>query len=85
MKEKHDTPILPIVSKIRRDIDTYYQRYMGPLAGAVAKHAYIRWVRQGNVGPGNLHNYICMLADEIPIPEKRTEFVNTAENLIKLH
>lgn len=78
--------VLPVVEKMRSNIDTLYLRFVGPMGDSLATDVFNQWVDvdSGNIGPSGLRRYISMLSNEIPELAKSREFTASAVKLIRL-
>ncbi len=73
--EKPRKKTLPIVDRMRANIDKLFVQYVGPIGTELAEEHYEDWLRQGNVGPLGLKKYIAMLSRDVPHARKQAEFV----------
>jgi len=76
--------VLPLVKRIRGNIDELFIRFVGPAGEAICDDVYDRWVASGSIGPNGLRRYIDMIAEYIPDSVKSLEFKKTAVGLIRL-
>ncbi len=74
---------LPLVERMRSDIDALFIRYVGPIGGAISEDTYQRWLQAGKVGPLGLRKYIVMLSREIPNANQQADFVEKAIRFLK--
>lgn len=76
--------ILPLVQRIRVEIDDVFARYVGPISGELAHEAFEAWRAEGQVGPGGLPRYIARLARYIPQANQRQAFFMDASKCIQV-
>ena len=76
--------VLPVVIRIRENIDTLFLRYVGPVGDSICSDTYAEWVKSGSIGPSGLLRYIQMISVEIPNPKQSDEFKQQAAKLIRL-
>jgi hypothetical protein len=76
--------VLPLVIKIRAQIDQLFIRYVGPIGKSICDDCYEQWVASGSIGPTGLRRYIDMISLELPDQIKMPEFKQRAVSLIRL-
>ena len=76
--------ILPLVLRMRGQIDKVFVRYVGPIAGELSRDEFEQWRVEGHVGPLALHRYIARLARYIVEDATRNAFVVDASKCIHL-
>ena len=76
--------VLPVVQRMRAEIDEHYVRYVGPYGRMLADEAYEEWVRGGHTGPSSLTRYINLLSKFVPDAERRREFERQAASCIQV-
>ena len=88
MAESGATPtgrhVLPVVQKMRADIDDHYVRFVGPYGRMLAEEAYEEWIRGGHTGPSSLVRYIHLLSKFVPDARRRQAFEVLAESCIHI-
>ena len=76
--------VLPITKRIKTNIDKLYIQYVGPVGATLCEDYFSEWKANGNIGPGDLVQYIKLLSVDIPSPLKRDEFERSSVKLIRL-
>jgi hypothetical protein len=76
--------VLPIVQRMRTEIDEIFRRYVGPIGAALGEEAFAVWVKTGNTGPSELARYITLLAAHIPDSQQRKRFETDAKACIRV-
>jgi len=82
--EKRRSHILPLVMRMRSNIDQVFSRYVGPISSELGAEEFDRWREEGQVGPRGLHRYITRLARHISDDAQRREFMRFASNCIQV-
>lgn len=78
-KEHH---VLPLVLRMRDQIDRVFTRYVGPIATELSREEYEHWRTEGHVGPLALQRYILRLARYLTDETQRRAFIVEAEKCI---
>ncbi|HLQ25111.1 MAG TPA: hypothetical protein VK138_04450 [Acidiferrobacterales bacterium] len=76
--------VLPVVQRMRTQIDEIFLRYVGPIGAELGQEAFPVWVKTGNTGPSELVRYITLLATHIPDPQQRRRFEADAKACIRV-
>jgi hypothetical protein len=76
--------VLPLVMRIRSNIDELFIRFVGPVGDAICEDCFNQWAASGSIGPSGLRRYIDMIAKDIPDPGKSQQFKKMAVSLIRL-
>jgi hypothetical protein len=79
---KRRARVLPLVMRMRGDIDQVFSRYVGPISSELGAEEFDRWREEGHVGPSGLHRYITRLARHISDDAQRREFMRFASRCI---
>jgi hypothetical protein len=77
-----ESHVLPLVVRIRDQIDQVFVRYVGPIATELGHEEFEHWRTEGQVGPTALHRYISRLARYISDEPSRRKFVGDATKCI---
>jgi hypothetical protein len=80
---KHPHRVLPLVIRMRDNIEQIFSRYVGPISAELSAEEFDRWRQEGQVGPTGLHRYISRLAKYIPDDGPRREFMGYASRCIQ--
>ena len=75
--------ILPLVHRIREQIDQVFARYVGPISSELSQEEFGNWRDEGQVGPRALHRYIARLARYVSQADQREAFINEATKCIQ--
>jgi len=78
----HEPRVLPLVLRIREQIDEVFTRYVGPISAELCREEFERWLSEGQVGPSALHRYIGLLAKYIADDAVRRTFIGEASKRI---
>lgn len=81
---KRKTHVLPLVMRMRSNIDQVFSRYVGPISSELGAEEFDRWREEGQVGPSSLHRYITRLARHITDDAQRREFMRLASGCIQV-
>ena len=84
-KASRDSHVLPVVEKMRTDIDRIFVRYVGPIAPEISNETYAEWTKTGNTGPTGLLRYIHQLSRNILEDDQRAPFFEEARHCIRLN
>lgn len=76
--------VLPLVLRIREQIDLVFTRYVGPISADLSQEEFQQWRAEGQVGPRSLNRYIARLARYIPQAAQRQAFMTDAVKCIQL-
>ena len=76
--------ILPVVRRMKNNIDALFLRYVGPIGETLADEEFDTWLENSSTGPSGLLNYIQLLSQHIPDQTKRREFSDEASGLIRI-
>jgi hypothetical protein len=76
--------VLPVVQRMRTEIDEVFRRYVGPIGAELGEEAFPVWVKTGNTGPSELARYITLLAVHIPDSQQRKRFEADAKTCIRV-
>lgn len=79
-----DTRVMPVVARIRDQIDQVFARYVGPIAAELGREEFEHWRAEGQVGPTALHRYIARLARYVSDEASRRAFINDATRCIQI-
>lgn len=82
--EKRRIHVLPLVMRMRSNIDQVFSRYVGPISSELGAEEFDRWREEGQVGPNGLHRYITRLARHISENAQRREFMRFASRCIQV-
>jgi hypothetical protein len=82
--DKRRIHILPLVMRMRSNIDQVFSRYVGPISSELGAEEFDRWREEGQVGPRGLHRYITRLARHISDDTQRREFMRFASHCIQV-
>lgn len=74
--------VLPLVVRIREQIDDVFTRYVGPIAAELCREEFEAWLEDGQVGPSALHRYISRLANYITDHAPQRAFIVEASKRI---
>ena len=74
--------ILPLVLRIRDQIDEVFARYVGPISSELGQEEFENWRNEGDVGPRALHRYIARLGRYITQAKQREAFIKEASERI---
>lgn len=84
MPMNREPHVLPLVLRIREQIDLVFARYVGPISVELSKEEFEQWRAEGQVGPGSLSRYIARLSRYIPQASQRQAFMSEAAKCIQL-
>ena len=77
--------VLPVVDRMRRNIDQLFLQFVGPMGAHDAAIVYETWVKtRKRTGPSGLNEYIRMLSVHIVDTQKQYEFMELARSKINL-
>lgn len=76
--------VLPLVSRIRDNIDQQFIRFVGPVGETICEDCFDEWLASGSIGPSGLRRYIDMIAKYIPDSTKSQQFKKIAVSQIRL-
>ena len=81
---KRKVHVLPLVMRMRSNIDRVFSQYVGPISSELGAEEFDRWCEEGQVGPTGLHRYITRLARYISEDDRRREFMRSASRCIQV-
>jgi len=75
--------VLPFLEPLPKALDKMFVDEVGPFGEFVVGEVRDRWIEAGpRTRPSDVEDYVTMLAEEIPEPRQRTEFVARARELL---
>lgn len=77
--------VLPVVDKMRRNIDELFLQFVGPMGVQDAAMVHRTWLETcRRAGPSGLNEYIRMLSVHVVDTQKQYEFIALAREKINL-
>lgn len=83
MEKQPPRKVLPVVDRMRTEVDKLFAHYVGPIASAICSEYHEAWLKSGNVGPGGLRKYVMLLSREIPNAKRQADFLEKAAKLLR--
>jgi hypothetical protein len=75
--------VLPFLETLCKALDKVFIDEVGPFGEFVVGEVRERWIAAGpRTRPSDVEDYVKMLAQEIPEPRQRTEFIARARELL---
>lgn len=75
--------VLPFLETLARTLDRIFVEVVGPFGQFVTTEVRERWAAAGpRTRPADIEDYVTMLAQEVPEPRQRAEFVQRARELL---
>ncbi len=68
----------PDVTRVRHIIEDTFSLHAGPIVRELIPGAYSKWLERGHLRVSSLRKYVHLLADYLPDPEQKQEFINEA-------
>jgi hypothetical protein len=84
LKVTREPRVLPLVLRMREQIDQVFSRYVGPISAELSNEEFDRWLADGQVGPRALNRYILRLSRYIKQASERETFIREASQRMQV-